>query len=198
MPILGGGIASTTPRSASSSDKPMDQPMDSNLDIHPQSSRQHVSGELPTSDILPPLSDDINFDSTILHKQSGVIGINDATNNGILALSSTPLEQSTTIAELKRRSKPTKTTEKWRKKALPQFQRRFPSQRHPTLTLRKRKPKKRAILTSDKLGTLVNNVSQISGIIHNIPTANIPEVHEDIPKLHKQHITMDTNNVHYL
>ena len=121
------------------------------------------SGEMNDTDNPEDQVQISDSDPSPFVKRSKVIGIPDSQGEGILVLSSPPLDLDPNIPELKRRAKPKPTEYTWKRhKSRTKKSRRSRRQRaQPQLPKRKSKPV--TYLTADKLGTLANKVSTVSG-----------------------------------
>ena len=73
--------------------------------------------------------------------QSKMIGIQNPEGDGVLALSSTPLEMDPSIPELKRRTRPKVTKHSWKRQAGKKQRSACPRRQKPMPVLPKRKPK---------------------------------------------------------
>ena len=128
-------------------------------------------------------------------EQSKVIGIKNPQGDGELALSSTPLDEDPNVPQLKRKKKPEKEHEVWRKKAESKRLRKSKRDKTKKVELPKRRPKPRSLLTTDKLGVFGNTVRCLMSTVP-LTKANVPL--QVKARVSKRHVKIDEKMIDLL
>ena len=128
-------------------------------------------------------------------EQSKVIGIKNPQGDGELALSSTPLDEDPNVPQLKRKKKPEKEHEVWRKKAESKRLRKSKRDKTKKVELPKRRPKPRSLLTTDKLGVFGNTVRCLMSTVP-LTKANVPL--QVKARVSKRHVKIDEKKIDLL